>query len=205
MAVRITWLGHASVRIAGPSVTVYIDPWKISQKDRADIILLTHDHYDHYSESDIRALSDAATRVVAPMSTPLVTDLLAPGASLEVKGVNVRAVPAYNLHKAFHPRANGWVGYVVSLEGKSVYHPGDTDRIPEMKGLAVDAVFVPVGGTYTMDAREAADMLGDVRASHAIPIHYGDIVGTRKDAEQFSRLCSCEVHILDPGSSMEIA
>jgi len=204
MAVRITWLGHASVKITGSSATVYIDPWKVSHKDHADIILLTHDHYDHYSESDIKSLLGDSTRVVAPMSTPLVTDLIAPGKSLSIGEITVQALPAYNLKKAFHPKANGWVGYVVSIEGKKIYHTGDTDRIPEMKGLSVDAAFIPVGGTYTMDAREAADVIKDMKVTHAIPIHYGDIVGIRKDAEQFSRLCSCEVHILDPGKSIDI-
>ncbi len=204
MTVRLTWLGHASVKITGSSATVYIDPWKIVPKDPADLVLLTHDHYDHYSESDIQALMGDSTRVVAPMSTPLVTDLIAPGGTISIGDITIRAVPAYNLDKAFHPRANGWVGYVVSLDGKKIYHPGDTDRIPEMKGLLVDAAFIPVGGTYTMDAKEAAEAINDMQTSYAIPIHYGDIVGTRKDAEQFSKLCSCEVHILDPGSSIDI-
>jgi len=204
MTVRITWLGHASVMITGSSATIFIDPWKTTRKERADIILLTHDHYDHYSESDIKALLGSSTRVVAPMSTPLVTDVVAPGESLSVKDIEVRAVPAYNVDKAFHPKANGWVGYVVSLDGKRIYHTGDTDRIPEMKGLSVDAALVPVGGTYTMDASEAAEVIRDVHAAHAIPIHYGDIVGARKDAEQFSKLCPCTVHVLDPGKSVEI-
>ena len=205
MAVRITWIGHASVKITGSSATIFIDPWKITREGHADIILLTHDHYDHYSESDIKVLKGESTRVVAPMSTPLVTDLIAAGTSITIGDIAVQAVPAYNLSKAFHPKANGWVGYVVTIDGKKIYHPGDTDRIPEMKGLSVDAAFMPVGGTYTMDAEEAAKVLKDIKTTHAIPIHYGDIVGTRKDAERFSRLCSCEVNVLDPGTSIEIS
>ncbi|MCU0575590.1 MAG: MBL fold metallo-hydrolase [Desulfobacterota bacterium] len=204
MAVRLTWLGHASVRINGSSATVYIDPWKITQKGPADIVLLTHDHYDHYSESDIKSLMDASTRVVAPMSTPLVTDIMKPETSLSIRNILIEAVPAYNLNKAFHPRANGWLGYVVTIDCMKIYHPGDTDRIPEMKGISVDAAFMPVGGTYTMDAREAGEAVKEIRARHVVPIHYGDIVGSRKDAEQFSRLCSCDVHILNPGESIDI-
>lgn len=204
MGVRISWLGHASVKITGSSSTVYIDPWKLKQKGQADLILLTHDHYDHYSESDIQSLIVGSTRVVAPMSKPLVTDIITPGASLAMGDITVMAVPAYNLEKAFHPRANGWVGYVVTVDGRKIYHPGDTDRIPEMKGISVDVAFIPVGGTYTMDAQEAAEVLKDIRAAHAIPIHYGDIVGTKKDAERFARLCSCDVHILDPGESIDL-
>jgi len=183
---------------------VYIDPWKIRQKDHADIILLTHDHYDHYSEFDIKTLTDETSRIVAPMSTPVVTDLIAAGSTLKIKDIGIRAIPAYNLSKAFHPKANGWVGYVVEIDGKKIYHPGDTDRIPEMKGLSVDVAFIPVGGTYTMDAREAAGVFKDISAEHAVPIHYGDIVGSKKDAEQFSELCACNVHILSPGGSFEI-
>jgi len=201
MTVRITWLGHASVMITGSSATIFIDPWKTTRKERADIILLTHDHYDHYSESDINALLGASTRVVAPMSTPLVTDVVAPGESLSVKDIEVRAVPAYNVDKAFHPKANGWVGYVVSLDGKRIYHTGDTDRIPEMKGLSVDAALVPVGGTYTMAAREAADAVNALKPKMAIPIHYGDIVGSLDDAEKFKKLAKIPVEIIPVGTS----
>jgi L-ascorbate metabolism protein UlaG (beta-lactamase superfamily) len=204
MALHITWLGHASVRISSSSAVLYIDPWKTLKGPKADIILVTHDHYDHYSEEDIRLLSSADTRVVAPMSTGVVTDTISPGGSVDIAGVNIRAVPAYNLNKAFHPRANGWVGYVVEMDGLGLYHTGDTDRIPELKDLAVDVVFIPVGGTYTMDAKEASLAVGDVKARHAIPIHFGDIVGTRKDAQELSRLCTCKVHVLDPGQSVEI-
>jgi len=113
-------------------------------------------------------------------------------------------VPAYNIDKAFHPKANRWVGYVVTVDSLRVYHTGDTDRIPEMKGLTVDVAIVPVGGTYTMDAKQAASAVADVSARLAIPIHFGDIVGSRKDALEFARLCACTVHVLDPGQTVEV-
>lgn len=204
MPVRITWLGHASVKIEGASRTVYIDPWKLSARSPADVILLTHDHYDHYSEPDIKSLKGPSTRIIAPMSTPLVTDTIAPGQSLTVHDLSIEAVYAYNIDKAFHPRSNKWVGFVVTIENLKVYHTGDTDRIPEMKDLSVDIALVPVGGTYTMDAAQAASVTSDVKARHAIPIHFGDIVGSKKDAQEFARLCSCTVHVLDPGRSVEI-
>jgi len=204
MAVRITWIGHASVKISGSAATVYIDPWKVRVKDHADIILLTHDHYDHYSEPDIKALMTPSTRVVAPMSTPLVTDRIAAGKSISIRDVTVRAVPAYNMGKAFHPKANGWVGYVIIMDGTTVYHPGDTDRIPEMKGLSVDVALIPVGGTYTMDAREASEVLTDIKAAHAIPIHYGDIVGSRHDAEIVQAGSQATVEILEPGGTLTV-
>jgi len=205
MTVRITWLGHAGIKIPGASATVYIDPWKIGKSPgRADIVLLTHDHYDHYSEEDVKIISDADTHVVAPMSAPVVTDLITPGTSLSIKGVSIRAIPAYNLEKAFHPKAKGWVGYIVTIDGKTIYHSGDTDRIPEMKGIAVDVVLISVGGTFTMDAREASEALKDMKTTYAIPIHYGEVAGTRKDAEKFAKLCSCDVRVLNPREYIEI-
>jgi L-ascorbate metabolism protein UlaG (beta-lactamase superfamily) len=204
MPVRITWLGHASVMIKA-TATVYIDPWKISKSSpRADIVLLTHDHGDHYSESDVKIISDASTRVVAPMSTKLVTDTIAPGQSLAIKDVTIKAVPAYNVSKAFHPKANAWVGYIVDIGGKKIYHTGDTDRIPEMMRITADLAFIPVGGTYTMDASEASEAVKDIKASIVIPIHFGDIVGSIKDAEKFAKLCACDVRILHPGESIDI-
>ena len=205
MTVRLTWLGHASVKITSASTTIYIDPWKIDNPaQHADIILLTHDHYDHYSQADLKAVSDASTRVVAPMSAPMVTDRITPGNNIKIKDVSILAVPAYNQGKAFHPKTNGWVGYIVTINGNKIYHPGDTDRIPEMIGLVVDAAFIPVGGTYTMDAKEASDAMKDIKTEYAIPIHYGDIVGSRKDAEKFASLCSCDVRILNPGEYLDI-
>ncbi len=205
MTVRLTWLGHASVKITSAATTIYIDPWKIDNPaQRADIILLTHDHHDHYSQADIKAVSNASTRVVAPMSAPLVTDRITPGNNMNIKDVSILAMPAYNLGKAFHPKTNGWVGYIVTVGGIKIYHTGDTDRIPEMKGLVVDAAFIPVGGTYTMDAKEAGDAIKDIKTVYAIPIHYGDIVGSRKDAEKFAGLCSCDVRILNPGEYLDI-
>lgn len=204
MPVRITWLGHASVMIKA-TATVYIDPWKISKSSpRADIVLLTHDHGDHYSESDVKIISDASTRVVAPMSTKLVTDTIAPGKSLAIKDVTIKAVPAYNTNKAFHPKTNAWVGYIVDIGGKKIYHTGDTDRIPEMMRITADLAFIPVGGTYTMDASEASEAVKDIKASIVIPIHFGDIVGSIKDAEKFAKLCACDVRILHPGESIDI-
>jgi L-ascorbate metabolism protein UlaG (beta-lactamase superfamily) len=204
MPVRITWLGHASVMIES-AVTLFIDPWKVGNSlPKAGIILVTHDHSDHYSERDIISLSDSDTRVIAPMKASVVTDILTPGQSVSLKGLTVQAVPAYNINKAFHPREKGWVGYVIDIQGMRIYHPGDTDRIHEMKDIDVDLAFIPVGGKYTMDSQEAAEAIHDMRTRYAVPIHYGDIVGSVEDAENFSRLCSCTVRILHSGESMEL-
>lgn len=202
MSLELVWLGHAGVMIQGKSGIVYIDPWKVSRPSpKADIILLTHDHYDHYSQEDVILLKTSSTRVVAPMSAPEVTDVVAPGETRFFGDITVEAVPAYNLAKGFHPRSSNWLGYVVETGGRRIYHAGDTDRIPEMKDLDVDLALIPVGGTYTMDAHEAAQAVKDIRAGGVIPIHFGDIVGSREDAERFARACTVPVHILSPGES----
>ncbi len=162
---------------------------------------MTHDHYDHYSEDDIALLATDTTRIVAPMLTEVVTDVINTGDRLELNDVIVEALPAYNIDKNFHPRANNWVGYVVDICGRRVYHTGDTDRIPEMKGLAVDVALMPVGGTYTMTADDAGRALSDMNAEHVIPIHYGDIVGSTSDAQRLSDISTSTVHILQPGES----
>jgi L-ascorbate metabolism protein UlaG (beta-lactamase superfamily) len=202
MSVEISWLGHASVMIKTDTIVLYIDPWKIgTASPKADIILLTHDHYDHYSEDDIALLATDTTRIVAPMLTEVVTDVINTGERLELDDIIVEALPAYNIDKNFHPRANNWVGYVVDICGRRVYHTGDTDRIPEMKGLAVDVALMPVGGTYTMTADDAGRALSDMIAEHVIPIHYGDIVGSTADAQRLSDISTSTVHILQPGES----
>ncbi|MGC9323215.1 MAG: MBL fold metallo-hydrolase [Desulfomonilia bacterium] len=205
MSLRITWIGHASVLISSTEKSIYIDPWKVEPTSpKADIILVTHDHYDHYSEDDIRLLRTDATRIVSPVQVPLMTDTILPGGTMEIGGVSIKAVPAYNIDKAFHPKENNWVGYVVGLSGKTIYHTGDTDRIPEMKGIHADVLLLPVGGTYTMDSRQASEALNDITASHVIPIHFGDIVGSIKDAQTFSKLCPVDVHILSEGESFSL-
>lgn len=202
MSIEVVWLGHAGIMIRCNARILYIDPWKVSRSSpQADIILLTHDHYDHYSPEDIALLKRDSTRVVAPMPAPEATDVIGPGGRLALGEVTVKAVPAYNIAKGFHPRANGWLGYVVEIGGRRIYHAGDTDRIPEMDGLNVDLALIPVGGTYTMDARDAALAAEDIKAGVAIPIHFGDIVGTREDAERFVRSCPRPTHVLDLGGS----
>lgn len=202
MPIEVVWLGHAGVMIRFKARVLYIDPWKVGRSfPQADIILLTHDHYDHYSPEDIALLKRGATRVAAPMPVPEVTDVIRPGERLILGDVVVDAVPAYNITKGFHPRANDWLGYVIQIDGRKIYHAGDTDRIPEMDGLNADLALIPVGGTYTMDARDAALAAEDINAGVTIPIHFGDIVGTREDADRFARSCSRPVHVLDPGES----
>jgi len=205
MPVKITWLGHASVMIQGGSHVVYIDPWKIGTSlPKADIILITHDHFDHYSEDDIKLLSKKGTVIVSSVPGPLVDEVMKPGDTKDVRGIPIKAIPSYNIDKEFHPKVNRWVGYIVTVENKKVYHAGDTDRIPEMEGLDVDVALLPVGGTYTMDAASAIDAIEDIKPRHVIPIHFGDIVGTRADAERLLGVTTAKIHVLAPSQTVEI-
>jgi len=203
MADNIFWLGHDSFRLKGEKV-VYIDPWKLAAgAEKADVILVTHEHHDHFSSDDISRISKADTVIVAPRS--VVSKLggktveAKPGDKLSVAGVAVEVVPAYNPNKKFHPKSAGHVGYIVTLNGKRIYHTGDTDMTPEMAQVKCDIALLPVSGTYVMTAAEAAQAANTIKPTLAIPMHYGDpdVVGTRRDAEEFKRLAKVPVEILE--------
>jgi len=208
MGLEVIWLGHASFRLEGDGKVVYIDPWKIAPASpKADIILITHDHFDHNSPEDVEKLRKADTVIVGPRDVITKytgsTQSVSPGSKLEIGGVEIEAIPAYNIGKQFHPKANNWVGYIVSLAGERVYHTGDSDAIPEGAGLQVDYALVPVGGTYTMNAREAAEFVKRMQVKVAIPMHWGDIIGSQADVQEFARLLEgsgVEVRILEPSS-----
>lgn len=200
----IHWLGHASVRI-DDVVTIYVDPWKINDPKQADLILVTHEHFDHLSKKDIAQLRGPETVVVAPKGAaaklPGEVQVVAPGEQFQVAGVWVETVPSYNTDKPNHPKAAGHVGYVVELGGRRIYHAGDTDLIPEMADIRCDVALLPVGGTYTMDAKQAAQALEMLRPKIAIPIHWGEVVGSERDAQRFQSLApeGVRVEILKRG------
>lgn len=207
MIENIHWLGHDSFRLDGSS-TVYIDPWKLAaDAPPANLILITHDHYDHFSPDDIARLSTSQTTLIGPASVTAKIDgvaavTLSAGETATVGGVTVTAVPAYNLDKfrqpgeVFHPRAAGGLGYIVELDGRSIYHAGDTDAIPEMRDVRCDVALLPVSGTYVMTAEEAAEACRMISAAAVVPMHYGDIVGTAADAARFEGLCGVPVTVL---------
>ncbi len=208
MSVQITWIGHASFRLAGDSV-VYVDPWKLQLKAHdADIVFVSHPHSDHYSADDVEIVSGQSTCVLCPPGTvPGVPaeNLLSAGRSFSAGQVSVEAVPAYNTDKDFHPKANGWLGAVFTIGGARVYYAGDTDVIPEMAELSdIDVALLPVGGTYTMDADQAVAACERIGCAAAIPYHWGDIVGSVEDAKRFTDCAGCQVHLLQPGQSVTI-
>ena len=199
---RITWLGHASFRIDGNKSTVYIDPWKLTEAKPADLVCITHSHFDHLSVEDVEKIRQQSTVIMGPADCqatfgPAFKEI-SPGASHTVGDVTVEAVPAYNTDKDFHPRASNWLGYIVTVDGVRVYHTGDTDVIPEMKDVQTDVVLIPVGGTYTMTVRQAVDALKSINPKVAVPMHCGDIVGTLNDRDALKAESDYSVVILDP-------
>ncbi|MCM8784450.1 MAG: MBL fold metallo-hydrolase [Candidatus Omnitrophica bacterium] len=198
---KIHWLGHAGFFIDAPLSKIYIDPYKLKKTfSPADIILITHDHFDHFSPEDIKKISKPDTVIVGPHSLrgklKHPTRLIKPGEKINLKVIDIEGFFSYNTDKNFHPKKNGYLGFVVNIENMRIYHAGDTDFIPEMKELKADIALVPVGGTYTMNAKEASAAVNLFNPQIAIPMHWGSIVGSRVDAEEFKKLCKCEVKII---------
>jgi len=203
-AVYIQWLGHASVKIWSEEGVVYIDPRNLAASPHdATLVLVTHSHGDHYSPADIARVWGADTVLVAPpdvVASYGSGQTLAPGQTTELAGMGITGVPAYNTNKPNHPRANNWLGFIVQMGAKRIYCAGDTDLTEEMKALeAIDVAILPAGGTYTMNAREAAEATEYIQPQLAIPYHWGEIVGTQRDAEEFARLAACNVKIMNNG------
>jgi len=209
MAVKLQWLGHASFKISDANTIIYIDPWKMkSAAHDATIVLVSHSHYDHYSAEDIGKVSDANTKLVAAadvVSQHGKGEPLKPGQTITVGAVKITGVAAYNPAKKFHPKANNWLGFVIEIGGKRIYYAGDTDAIQEMKAMTnIDVALLPAGGTYTMNAAEAAEATKAFKPKMAVPYHWGDIVGGKADAEQFAKSAACPVKILSPGEPTDI-
>lgn len=194
-------LNHAAVKICTAQKSIYIDPFHLpSPNHDADIIFVTHHHHDHLSPDDIAAIAKEDTVLIAPASiTGHLTNLgiaeiikVEPGRDYVVQDISFQTVPAYNINKRFHPKDQALVGYIITASGVRYYIAGDTDAIPEMNRIQTDVAFLPVGGTYTMDAKEAAEAASVIKPKIAVPIHYGEVVGSLEDARNF-------VNWLQPG------
>ena len=209
--IKINWFGHSSFELSDGSI-VYIDPYRVRPRRTADIVLVSHDHFDHCSRSDIQKISTPNTVIV---TTRVCKDKLSgldarfivvePGKRVAVNNIAVEAVAAYNINKfrspgvPYHAKGSG-IGFIVTLAGVRVYHAGDTDFIPEMNELKgkVDIALLPVSGTYVMTAEEAAAAVDAIEPAVAVPMHYGSVVGSIVDAKEFEKLAKCRVEILKP-------
>jgi L-ascorbate metabolism protein UlaG (beta-lactamase superfamily) len=210
--IEFHWLGHDGFQIVAGGKTIYIDPYQLSKaqqnKNDADIVLISHNHFDHLSMDDLKQVIGKKTSIVA--AKECVDQLkgagaaevkgMSPGDRLSVQGMAVEAIAAYNTNKKFHPKADGKVGFVITINNTRVYHTGDTDDTPELGTTNPDVALVPVSGTYVMTAEEAANAVNEKMKPKklVIPMHYGSIVGSEKDAAKFKQLVTaCPVQILN--------
>jgi len=208
---KVEWLGHSAFRLTGERKIIYIDPFQLAEgasAKKADIILITHEHYDHCSRQDVAKIMNSDTIIVtvadcqSKLSGLSVKEivLVEPNNVYDVAGLKIATVPAYNLAAKFHQKINDWVGFVLMLAGKRIFHAGDSDFVPEMKNLKnIDIAMMPVGGNYTMGANEAASAVNAFKPKAAIPMHYGAIQGTAgiEAAENFKREANVEVIVLE--------
>ncbi len=198
----IHFIHHACFRIEIDNIVIYIDPWKLKNPKKAHFVFVTHEHYDHFSIPDIELISDENTNIILPDN---IADELSgykikkvkQGDVFNLENIKVEVIPAYNINKNFHRKSDNKVGYVIEVNGNRIYHAGDTDLTEEMKALGnIDIALLPVGGTYTMNANEAAKAAEIIKPDIAIPMHYGIVAGSVKDAETFKKECKLKVEIL---------
>jgi len=212
--VELKWLGHSGFFIKNSRV-IYIDPYNIKDgMEKADIILITHSHYDHCSVADIQKVVQEGTKIILTadcqskitrFDVPVKMEIVEPGSELDSGDVKILAVNAYNVDKHFHPADENWVGYVLKMNNIIIYHAGDSDLIPEMQKLTgykqqgkEFIALLPIGGRFTMNMEEAAEAANLIKPTIVIPMHYGSIVGTNEDALEFKELCEeknirCEI------------
>ena len=208
---RFTWFRQSAFLWRGDGLTVYIDPWGVTTDDKADLLFITHAHFDHFSQEDIEKVRKQGTKIFAP--TDVARELsgnvtpVKPGDAIDAGVLKAQAVPAYNTadeRLEMHPKKNNWVGYILTLGANTYYHAGDTDHAPELSSVRADVAFLPIGGTYTMDAPEAAEMAKALRPKLAVPMHFGFVVGTPSDAERFAKEADpVKVQILEPTNPFE--
>ena len=206
--IELKWLGHSGFLIKY-SKNIYIDPYNIKETDKkADIILLTHSHYDHCSIADIEKIIQEGTKIIAPadcqskitrFDVPIEMHVVEVGQEVDIGNIKISTFPAYNIDKHFHPKEEGWVGYLIKINNVLIYHAGDTDIIPEMQKLTgyhqpgrEFVALLPIGGRFTMSVEEAVEAAKIIKPTLAIPMHYASIIGTEEDAKEFVELCKEE-------------
>ncbi len=204
--IELKWLGHSGFLIENSKV-IYIDPYKIREGlPKADLILITHSHYDHCSLEDMKKIVQDGTKIIMPadcqskiarFDVQIKMEIIQPGQEMDLGDLQISAVPAYNIDKHFHSKDEGWIGYLVKMKNVVVYHAGDSDLIPEMQKLTGHkqsgkdfVALLPVGGRFTMNFEEAAEAAKLIKPTVAIPMHYGSIVGSEEDAKEFKEICA---------------
>lgn len=195
---NLSWLGHDGFLYQNKK-TIYFDPFQIEAGPPADIILISHDHFDHCSPDDVKKIQTKDTVIVTEADSAKKLsgkiEVIKPGETKTIQGITIEAVPSYNTSRDFHVKAKGWLGFIITLEGVRVYHTGDADFIPEMKSIKADIALIPVSGTYVMTAKEAVEAAKALKPKIAIPMHYGAIVGSEEDAKAFKELLKGTVDV----------
>lgn len=195
---------QSSIKITGEKI-IYFDPLKVEESHDADLILITHSHWDHFSKEDILKIKKESTKIIAPKDskeeiltlgfTESNIYIVEPDEEFSLHGILIKTVPAYNKSKTFHPKENKWLGYVVKIEDTIYYVMGDTDALEENKNITCDVLCIPIGGTYTMNATEAAEFTNILNPKKVIPIHYGLVVGTEYDLDTFKQLLNKKIEV----------
>ena len=204
MLENINVLCHSAIRLEIDNKIIYIDPYSLtSNTNDADLIFITHDHYDHFSIEDIRKVEKSNTIFIIPESmlkNAIKSGIkenriikIKPNQNYKYENLKIETIPAYNVNKKFHPKENNWVGYLIEYNNVVYYIAGDTDITNENKKVKCDIAFVPIGGTYTMNYKEAAKLINEIRPKFVVPIHYGKIVGTKQDALNFEKLLNEDI------------
>ena len=199
---------QSSIRIKNAYSTIYLDPFRLKEEPHdADYVFITHPHYDHFSIEDIKKVIKRETIMIVPEKMeddaselrPEVKDFVAvkPGIYKEINGLEIETVPAYNTIKPFHPKRAEWLGYILRIDNKRIYISGDTGATKDARQVKCDIALIPIGGTYTMDVKKAAELINLIRPEYAIPTHYGSSVGNKTDGQTFASLVKKPIKVIE--------
>lgn len=202
---KITINCHSSIKITDNKI-IYFDPYKIKDNYKdADIIFITHDHYDHFDVDSINKIIKDDTILVIPdkMNVENLLEIksknivkVLPNNTYDIRGYKIETIPSYNINKNFHPKENNWVGYIITINNERIYVAGDTDITSENKKVKCDIALVPIGGKFTMNYNEAAELINLIKPKTVIPTHYAEIIGSKIDGENFKKLISNDIECI---------